>query len=45
MLRLLAYNFANKDLRPEYFPILGISFETLFFVTCKNSLSGLATLK
>ena len=33
MLRLLAYNFANKGLCPEYFPILGILFETVFFVT------------
>ena len=40
MLQLLAYNFANKDLRPEYFPILRISFETFVFVTRKNSLFG-----
>ena len=40
MLQLLAYNFANKDLRPEYFPILEIYFEKLFFVTRKNTLFG-----
>ena len=40
MLRILPCNFANKDQRPEYFPVLGSFFGTLFFVTriawCKN---------